>query len=336
MLGFDVSILRFQDEFDKNVIYNTCIWIVVSASFFISILFLLILDKISPTIVFIREFWYVFILFAIVDAIIFITGRAYLAMRKGNLLFLQTIALALRIPLLFLFVALGSLGIFLARGMACIITLLLTFYLSSKIVKFRLELSKPFIGATARYSTLNYFSTIASETPTLILPILILALLGGEATAQYYLVFGFANLLLIIPDAFSLSFLIEGGKKIGQLRTETMKILWTNILILVPFILGIVLFGQKVLEFFGPSYVEGFPLLCLLAISSVFVSVFNMYLSVKNIQILPEKVLFMNLLRFGLLIGLSYPLLIQFGIIGFGCAWMITYGILAGIIFITV
>jgi O-antigen/teichoic acid export membrane protein len=297
---------------------------------------LLIINEISPTIVFIREFWYIFILFAIVDSIIFITGRAYLSMRKGNLLFIQTIALSLRIPLLFLFVSQDALGIFLARGMACIITLLLTFYMSSKIVKFRFEISKPFIETTARYSTLNYFSTIAFETPTLILPILVLSLLGGEAAAQYYIVFGFAGLLLIIPDAFSLSFLIEGGKKIGQLRKETQKILWTNILILVPFIVGIFLFGQKVLEFFGPSYVEGFPLLCLLAISSVFVSVFNMYLSAKNIQILPEKVLFMNILRFGLIIGLSYPLLIQFGIIGFGYAWMITYGLLTILIFITV
>jgi O-antigen/teichoic acid export membrane protein len=336
LLGFDISMLRFQDKFDKNAIYNTCIWVVTIASLIISIIFLLLIDIISPNIVIIRGYWYLFVFFAVLESLIFITGRAYLAFRKGFLFFIQTISLSLRIPILFLFVSLDFLGIFLAMGIACIFTIIITIFMMSKIVTLKFEISKPFINTTARYSLLNYFSNITFAIPILIMPILILALLGGEAAAYYYIAFVFANLLLIIPDAFSLSFLIEGGKKVGQLRKETMKTLKTNILILVPFVVGIFLFGQKILEIFGPSYVEGFPLLCWLAISSFFVSVFHMFLSAKNIQILPEKVLIMNIIRLGLIIGLSYPLLIQFGIIGFGYAWVITYVILDVIIFITV
>ena len=37
----------------------------------------------------------------------------------------------------------------------------------------------------------------------------------------------------------------------------------------------------------------------------------------------------LNLLMFVLLMGLSYVLILKFGIVGVGYAWMITYGILA-------
>jgi O-antigen/teichoic acid export membrane protein len=65
-----------------------------------------------------------------------------------------------------------------------------------------------------------------------------------------------------------------------------------------------------------------------LALSSFPVTVYSLFIPIQNVRMKLEGIVKLNALRCALLTGLSYVLMQQYGILGAGYAWAITYGVI--------
>lgn len=327
-LGFDVAIIRFMPGHDRSAVFSSCLWITAIASLAVSIIYLLTVGFFSPEIAFVRDYALLFIIFSLVNSITLTTGNAFLSFRRADYRFVQNLLLGARIFLLFPLIALGSIGIFSALGIACGIAALFAFILIVRFVSISPYIDRDFAKETFSFSSLNYVASLLQSIPTLILPIIVLNLLGAEDAALYFIAFAVGNLVLIIPDAMTTSFFVEGshGVKIKKAAVRTLTVTFT---ILVPAVLFIFFFGYYLLGLFGQNYLAAFDLLKIIALSAFFVSIYNLFIPIQNIRLQVRGILVINLIRFILLLGFSYMFICWCGLVGAGYAWLGTYLILA-------
>ena len=162
VFGFDFSLIRFLPIFGETSVYNTCLLITIFSSFIISGFYISCTQIISPGLVFIQRpaCAAVFILFSILNTITLINGNTLLALRKGKEYMVQSILLAIRIPLLFPLSFLKSFGIFTSMGLAYFISTLYGLFVLNRLVGMRLQADKHFIQESFRFSFWNYLSNI--------------------------------------------------------------------------------------------------------------------------------------------------------------------------------
>jgi O-antigen/teichoic acid export membrane protein len=331
--GFDISQIRFATNYDKSAIFNTCLWISIILTIFISIAYIFFIDFISPTISFIKNFALIFIIFAIAISIKETTGYAFLAVRRPEYQFFQNSIMAIRLLLLFLFVGLGAIGIWASLGFAYLLSASVALLLIKKFVSVKFEINRKFVKETMHFTFFSYIATHLQNLATLIFPILVLNVLGASAAAQYFIAFAISSLLIIIPDAFSFSFFIEGSHG-ENVKKNIKKSIIVNYLILIPAIIFILIFGNTLLSFFGPDYTNSTNLLNIFAVSILFFTLYYFFIKYETIRFNIGKIIIVNLIRFISLIVASYILMGYYGIIGIGYAWFVIHVLIAvGILF---
>lgn len=330
--GFDVSLIRYIEIADKNKVFNTSLIITTIAATVISFIYILIVNifKLSPSLNWSNGM--IFIQIGILNSITLITGNMFLALRKGQYFFIQTVLISLRIFLLFPLAQFESLGIFLALGTCYVLSSIFSLWVLHKEVKLSfLQVDRPFVNESFKFSIGSFISNILLEAPVLILPILVMFLLGQEETAQYYIAMTIGNLALIVPYALSVSLFVEGSH--GQpLKQNIFKACLTAYLFLIPIIVIIGLWGKNILALISQEYVEAYHLLFLVIVASFFAVIYMIFLSVQNIKMRVERNIKFNLLRFVLLLGASYYLIPKYNINGVGYAWLFTHVILTLVI----
>jgi O-antigen/teichoic acid export membrane protein len=330
-LGFDATLIRFMPANDHSRVFYSSLWITTAATIVVGIIYLAAIDLISPNIAFIRDYALLFILFAIVNCITFTTGNAFLSIRKADLKFIQNLVMGGRLPLLLPLVFLGSLGIFFSVGFAYIAGAIFALVIIRKHFSLFPHIDWEFTRKTFGFSSLNYLTTLFQIVPSLVMPILIVNLISPKDAALYYIAFAIGNLVLIIPDAISTSFFIEGSHGVN-LREGVVRTLAVSYAVLIPAILVIFFLGNILLGFFGKDYLAAFDLLMVVVVSSLFVTVYLIFVSLQYIRLKAGGMVVLTLIRLVLLFGFSYVFLIWFGVIGAGYAWALTHVIMgAGI-----
>lgn len=327
-LGFDIAIIRFMPSHDHSRVFNTSLMITTVAAIVIGVIYLIAIDLISPELVFIRDYAPLFLLFAIVNSITIITGYAFLSFRRADLKFIQTLIVGLRLPLLLPLALLGSLGIFYAFGFAYFVAALFALVVIRGYVNLSPRIDREFTQRTFRFSSLNYFASLFQNIPELVMPILIVSLLNPESAALYFVAYALGSLVLIIPDAMSISFFVEGSHGIN-LRKGVVRTLVAIYVVLIPAVVFVFFFGDLFLGLFGKEYIAAFDLLRVIAVSSLFVTIYNLFIPLQNVRFQVGGIVIMNLIRFMLILGLSYVFLTKFGVIGAGYAWAITHVMLS-------
>jgi O-antigen/teichoic acid export membrane protein len=326
--GFDFSLIRYVVNADKNKVFNTSLVITTIAAAIISLIYILGINflQVSPSLN--LSYGMLFILIAILNSIALITGNMFLALRKGQYFFIQTVLICLRVFLLFPLANLKSFGIFLALGTCYVLSFIFSLWVLHKEVKINfLEIDRPFIKESFKFSIGSFISNILMEAPILILPIMVLHLLGQAQTAIYYIAMTIGNLALIVPYALSVSLFVEGSH--GQpLKQNIFRACTTAYLFLIPIIVIISLWGKNILALISQEYVEAYDLLFLVIIASSFAVIYMVFISVQNIKMRVERNIKFNLLRFFLLLGTSYYLIPKYNINGVGYAWLLTHVIL--------
>lgn len=327
--GFDLTIIRFINSNDKANVINTCLTTTTIFSILAGVIYIGNADIFSKSLLFIQkpEYSAIFLVFVIMNSIVSITGSTFIALRNSGQVFYQNVLLALRIPLLIPLIFMGSFGIFGALGLAYLFSALFAFFLLKKFMQFSFKIDMRFIRESFEFSSGNYISNILAAVPALIMPILILNISGEAEAARYFIAFSIGNMVLIIPDALSTSFFVEVsyGK---SLKNSLMRAGVAIFSFLVPATLILIFYGKFLLGLIGKDYIDAYELLKILALSSLFVAVYSLFIPIQNIRMKVMSVLKLNLLRFLLLLGLSYFFILRLGILGVGYAWMITYGIL--------
>lgn len=330
MLGFDVSIIRFFPNSDRASAFNTSLVITAVASFIIGASYILFSKFLIPSLAFLSTpiFAIAFLFICIANTIASIAGYTLVAARRADYYFYQNILLAIRVLFLLPLMFLGPLGIPTSLGIGCILASAFSLLiLEKKFVPINLKVDKKFAKTCLKFSSWNYISNILYSTPTLILPIMVFNLLGESEAAKYYIVFTFGNQLLLIPLNIGTSLFVEGSHGEG-LKKSALHAGMACLLLLLPAVLFICIFGEQLLGLINKDYRGAFELLRILAFSSFLVAIYSLYIPIQNVRMKIQTIVNLSIIRFVLLLGLSYILILKFGILGAGYAWIITYGIL--------
>lgn len=331
--GLEQSLIRFFPE--KNV--HNVLFTAMCVSTFFSVLFGLIyimtIDIFSPELQVIKDYTHLFLLFIAASSFANIAGVAFLALRKAEYYLMQTMIISFKVVIVIFLVPFGSMGIIYAIGIAFILATLVSthslYHCGLRIGK----IDTDFLKNSFRFSLGSYFSGFFTTGPGLILPLLILPILGSTPTALYYVAYSIASLLFMISTAISNILFVEGscGEDINKtvLRSAILQII-----VLIPAIVFLLLFGEAILGFFGAEYIQGQNLLYLLVGSSFFVSICYHYFAIEKIKKDIGKLVLSSGATFLLLILLGWILMHHYGILGIGYAWLLSYGTVAMLILV--
>lgn len=330
-MGFDQSIIKYLPNSNKNYVIGTSLIISTILVVIIGLIFVIGIKIWSPSLAIIQSYWLIFLLMLIFYSILSILGTTLIALRSAQLYLYQNLFINSRILFIFLLVGLGVSGILISYSLsfllACLFSVCVLMKMNIKPFYFNFE----FLKKSFNFSIANHIISILNSLPTLILPIMILSLQGAETTSLYYISYTIVSILLIIPGSMSVSLFVEGAnEKIDTshfLKSFTIVFLALSLSILI-----LLLFGEKILSFFGEGYNSAFNLLIILSFSSIFYAICSIYFSKLKIQKRLRELLYLNLVVFSLHIFLSYIFLEHFGLIGAGFAWIISYLICSMII----
>ncbi len=327
-LGFDQSIIRFFPTQDKSRVLGTALTVTTIFGLILGILFIGTVGIWSPELYQVRDYAPLYILFLIANSITAFIGAAFVALRKSEFYFLQSLLFGTRLLILIPLVSLGALGIFSSLGLSFILALAVSIYLLYRSAIRISGLDRDFLVDSFRFSAGNYVSGLFNAAPGTILPILVLNTLGAEQTAQYFIAYAVVAFLFLIPTSFTTSLFVEGSH--GEaLKKNVLKSVAGIFALLIPAVVGLFIFGEYILGLIGPDYVEGFTLVKVLAISSFFFSFSEIFISIKKIQYGLKSLIGISVSIFILLLGSSYVLMQQLGILGVGYAWIITYALIS-------
>jgi O-antigen/teichoic acid export membrane protein len=326
--GLSQSLIRFFPERDKGKVFGTSVIITTLFAILFGVIFIAGVEVWAPGLHQLKQYVFPYLLFLAANSVVLLTGNAFIALRKAEYYFLQSLLMGSRIVFLTPLVFLGTLGIFSSLGVSFVITLI--FSLLLLVIKLRIKpagMDRGFLSDAFRFSTGNHVATLFMRSPRYILPVMVLNTLGAEETAYYYVVFAISSLLFIIPGAVSTSLFVEGSH--GEVLKKTvLKSFFVIFLLLTPAVVVLYFFGELVLQLLGKDYAaSGLNLLRLMALSSFFVGICQVYSSIKRIQQDMKGLILLGVLIFALLLGLSYAFIPKLGLSGVGYAWIISYGV---------
>jgi len=326
--GLDQSLVRFFPDGNKDRILSTSILITTVFAILSGVIFITGIKVWSPELSLVKGHTQLYLLFLASSSVASITGVSFIALRKAEHHFSQSLLASLKLLFLFPLVLHGTMGIFSSFGISCTIASVFSILILFKLGIKPSYYDRKFLKDSFLFSAGNYVAGMLITAPSQILPIMVLNVLGAEDAAHYFIAYGIASLLFMIPSAFSTSLFVEGSY--GEaLKSNTLKSLFAIFLILIPTIVIIYFFSGYLLNFVGKNYNEGLGLLRLMSLSSVFVAIYSVYFSIKKVQKDVKGLIIISLSAFILIISLSYNFMLRFGIIGVGYAWMIGYGLIS-------
>ena len=340
-LGFGATLIRYlPNETDKNGLINSCLTIMGLFSIALAIIFIVGLDLWSPALLFIRNSMIFSLSFIAVTCISagLILNNVFIAFRRADFSFCQnTMVSALKILLVIFLTSFGVMGIFASWSIAISISFLISiFFLLPKIQPNYLPIptiKKGIVDRIVNYSLGNYIVGVFESAPILILPLLIVNVLGAEMTAYFYIAWMIAGILYSISAATTSSLFAEGSNKPEELRKDVIRAIKFMFFLLIPAIIGILLFGGKLLMLFGKSYSENsLILLYIMAISSVPCTLNRIYITIKRVQLDIKPIIYAcGFIAIFTVLG-SYSLMIRVGLVGVGIAWILGQGIVSVVV----
>jgi len=342
LIGLNTGIIRYLPKSDrKEDKINTVITIVLIITFVLSIIYILGLNYFSPKLSFINHniiFILIFILITVFLSLESIYGNVFIAYRNTKYTFYKSIIGSIfKIASPFMLVSLGIYAIFISASLGSVIAFLMSLIILYRVYgyKLRLIIKKDIFLRMSKLSFGNYIAGFAASLPLNLLPIMIINNLGPKQAAFYYMDMLIAGTLNTVVSSTGQALFAEGSFNDKELKKYVIKSVKFTLLILIPSIIFIFLFGKYILLFFGKEYSsEGTILLYLLSLSVIFTSVNSVLSAILNVKGKVNYILMMCLVGpVILLIFTNYA--IPMGLVPLGFAWLIGEGIIS-LIYISV
>jgi O-antigen/teichoic acid export membrane protein len=149
-------------------------------------------------------------------------------------------------------------------------------------------------------------------------------------TAYFFIAWAFSGLLLMVPSGTSLSLFAEGLYNPDGIKRNAIRSIKFILLLLIPAIVGMFLFGKYMLLIFGGEYANNaFEMMLILALASIPYSINALYISIKRAQkeIMPVIYVYGFVALFAIVA--AYVLIGWLGFIGVGIAWISGNGVVA-------
>ena len=324
-LGLDQSVIRFFPHRDRNRVLGTAILVPTTVALGAGLIFIAAVDVVAPELAIVRTVAPLYLVFLGAYSITWVLEGALNALRRSEDYFALNLLYGTRILFLVPLVFLGAMGIFSSFGLSFVLGLILALVLLARCsVRPALGVDRAFVQEAWQFSAGAYVAGILMSAPNMVIPIMVLHVLGAESTANYYITYAIVSFLFMIPYAFTTSLFVEGSHG-GEMKRSVIRTLASMFALLVPAIIVLSLFGEQILSLIGKDYVEGMALLRVLAVSALFVSVCQTFISIAKVRNEIRSLIILSGFVSVVLLGLGYALMNRFGLIGMGYAWLATY-----------
>jgi len=138
--------------------------------------------------------------------------------------------------------------------------------------------------AMARYSLVNWGSTIAYQAPTFAMPVIVLMNVDADTNASFYVAWGVASLACYIPTAIGQALLAEGGRDGARLRSQVRLAIVAAGGLMVVGALAATLGRQLVTALYGDDYQQAADLLPPLVAAAIPWAVTSVYLTEARVR----------------------------------------------------
>lgn len=314
LFGFDSTFVRFlptSRQRDEEI--NTGLLIVFATAVVAAALYVVFVPMMVPTLAFIRGSLGLAAGFVVLTGFLsvnLVTDSVFIAFRKAqyNVLCDGIIQGAAKLALPTLLVGLGAYGIFMASGVASVAAVAASIMFMMRTVGYRpkLSVSPGVLRRTWDYSAANYAAHLLTQSPVLIIPLIVFDMRGPRQAAFYFIAYQMASILFSVGWAVSLSLFAEGsheGSNLPSLLRRAAKIV---VLVCVPSSILVAATGHWLLLVFGPAYsVEGASTLVVLALTAPVVALCSIATNVLRITRQLGALVFVSAVYAVLIVGLA-------------------------------
>lgn len=179
----------------------------------------------------------------------------------------------------------------------------------------------------------HHLANLGGQFPMFLLPLIVIHRSSDAASAYFYVTWMVGSIFFMVSNASSNSLFAEGAHEPSALNRQLHRCLRLVGLILVPAMLGAVVFGRLILSLFGANYARaGYPLLLLLVVSAVPDGITNIWVSRWRVMGWVGRVAVLNVLMAVVALAFAWISVPHLGIEGAGWAWIIAQS--SGCVFI--
>jgi len=329
-LGFETGIVRFlPDEADKSGMVNTCLSITILSSLAIASILIITLPIWSPSLLCIYDnklLIFTFLLFAVTSALLHMQRGVFQAYRNTKYIFIQDASFSIAKLILVIFLtAFGAWGIFFASGIGSFIALAISIIFLIRDFNHRLTftIEREMVKKMFNFSVGNHIGWAIGALPPQILPLMVIGLLGADMTAYFRIAWSVSAIIMTVVGNICASLFIEGSYEEEKLRTNVITASKFIFGFIIPTVIALLIFADKVLLLFGQAYSQNATdLLRLLVIGSIITPIPSVYLTIKRVQKQIKTIIYISLIGTILTLALSYILMINMGLIGIGIGWL--------------
>jgi O-antigen/teichoic acid export membrane protein len=179
------------------------------------------------------------------------------------------------------------------------------------------------LRAMAPSLPLQHTITIAAGVSPMVLPLFVSTELSPRANAYFYVSWMVGGLFFIISPAVSWSLFAEARRRDADYVALVKRAALVTTSLLAPLMVGVLLFGERVLALFGGKYAaNGGGLLTILVVSAIPDAVTNLYVTAMRVRGTLVPAVILNVGMAAATLGLAWVLLRPLGIAGAGWAWL--------------
>lgn len=191
-------------------------------------------------------------------AIALLVDVRLMALRRYDLLTGRAVLVgALRIPLLYAEVTSDAgLGVFVAAALPTFVYAISGVVALPRLTALRYHLRPPpgRYRRFVRFASVNYLATLLLEAPQFTLPVVVGLWVGGDEYANFFVAWGAAAAVLLLPAAVAQVSLVEGARDEGADRSRQRETMLIAIGIAVAALVGSIVANDLVTIVYGSEY----------------------------------------------------------------------------------
>ena len=329
-LGWSNGLIKYiPTSLNKGFLISTSFKIVIGFSIIITFLFIIFVDTISPALSFLKydiSYSLAFLFFVLLSSLCYIIEAVFVAQRNSGFVLLRSIIFSvLKIVFPFLLIIQSSYNLFITILISQFISVITALFVLIAKYKTNIEVKNTWyeVKKVGFFSLNIYTASLFGNIYAYILPILVINKLGPANSAYYYMVLTIIATLNIIPISTSQSLFAESSSDISNLKKKILKTLRLTYGLLIPAVLVLFLFGDKILLLFGKPYSEEGTLFLRIQSLAVLIAVLN-FVAGTVLKIIDRKRLILFTSVLNTLITLIFSILfISRGLEGLGIAFII-------------
>lgn len=332
-LGLGTALIRFAPSLGtrRDGLINSALAATSLCTLGLAALFAVVAPRVSPELGWLARSWWtgLFLLAALAVAVGQLLDSLFVAFQATHLAFARNLGSNLvRLAVaLALGPSYGAGGVLLAVGAGALVTASVALgALAPRAVpgyRFGLACDLRQLRENLSYTLGNHLAALLWAAPTLVYPLMIVALLGASANAQFYLSWMVANLLFIVPTAVATSTFAQAANKGASVDGEFWRTMRRTLLLVLPLAGVLAAAGPWVLQLFGEGYsAAGNALLLSLAASSLPYTVNSFTIAYHRIRQDVRGVMLVAGLATLLCLTMSAWLGTMLGLAGVGAGWL--------------